>query len=109
MTGTRTGSGFFGTFVVESVNIGRELDLSDYNRAGLSLGEHPTELFQENWSAVQPVDARGAVQSALNVGARSITFRLRFLTSGDNDDQQDVIALDDRGDRLRLEIDYSNQ
>jgi S1-C subfamily serine protease len=108
LTDTHTASGFFGTFVVESVNIGRELDLSDYNRAGLSLGEHPTELFQENWTTVQPVDARAAVQNALNVGARFITFRLSFLTSGDNDDQQDVIALDDRGDRLRLEIDYSN-
>ncbi len=100
-------SGFFGRFVVESVTIGAKLEAADYSRAGLSLGEHATSLLQENWNTTRPVDVRTAIQSVLRTGGKAITFRLRFLTDGDNDDTVDNIFLDDRGDRLRLEVDYT--
>lgn len=101
-------SGFFGNFVVESVDIGSKLDAGDYNKAGLSLGQYPTRLFRDNWNTTHPVDVPTAILSALSAGKRSITFRLRFLSEWDNDDEGDSIALDDRGDRLRLEIDYAS-
>ncbi|MEC9487551.1 MAG: hypothetical protein UMU76_08665 [Prosthecochloris sp.] len=99
--------GFLDRFIVESVRTGAELAPGDYSRAGESLGQYPVSLFAENWQTLRPVDVTAALERAVLAGRNSVTFRLRFLASGDNDEDEDVIFLDTRGDRLRLEVQYA--
>lgn len=90
---------YFGTILIESLDIGEALDGSDFGKSAVLVKQVPLSRLQS-----EPHDVTQEIHRARLSGQDTITFRLRFSVGHDNDNESDSWALSYSRGQTRLEV-----
>jgi len=90
---------YFGTVLIESLDIGEVLDGTDFGKSGVLVRQISLSSLQS-----EPHDVTEEIRRAQLLGYETITLRLRFAVAHDNDDESDCWALRYSQGQTRLEV-----